>query len=160
MFEDLYSQYGNMGYGGGQSAAFNNVDLSGFQYNGASNPGLGYSPSFTEGLQFGAPTTSAQPGFMSGFMGKMNNFGDGAARNQGGFNMALNAAIGAMNAWNNFQNNKLQKDTLNFNKNVINRNYENQRKMTNMELSDRQARRVSANPNAESVDSYMKKWGV
>ena len=159
MFEDLYGQYGNMSYGG-QSAAFNNVDLSGLQYNGASNPGLGYAPSFTEGLQFGGTPVTAQPSTFSNFMGKMNNFGDTAARNQGGLNMALTAAIGAMNAWNNHQNNKLQKDTLNFNKDVINRNYENQRKMTNMELTDRQARRVSANPNAESVDSYMKKWGV
>ena len=52
------------------------------------------------------------------------------------------------------------KDMLNFQKQKYADDLATSRKMTNMELSDRQARRVSANPNAESVDSYMKKWGV
>ena len=39
-------------------------------------------------------------------------------------------------------------------------NLENQRKLTNAALEDRQKARVAANPNAESVDSHMKKYGV
>lgn len=41
-----------------------------------------------------------------------------------------------------------------------NTNLANYRKTTNADMSDRQARRVAANPNAESVNSYMAKWGV
>lgn len=58
------------------------------------------------------------------------------------------------------------KDTLNFNKQTWNQRWDAQAKMTNSQLSDRQARRVQTatiNGNANSVDSvsdYMKKYGV
>lgn len=58
------------------------------------------------------------------------------------------------------------KDTLNFNKKTWNQRWDAQAKMTNSQLSDRQARRVQSatiNGNANSVDSvsdYMKKYGV
>ena len=58
------------------------------------------------------------------------------------------------------------KDTLNFNKQSWNQRWDAQAKMTNSQLSDRQARRVQTatiNGNANSVDSvsdYMKKYGV
>lgn len=58
------------------------------------------------------------------------------------------------------------KDTLDFNKKTWNQRWDAQAKMTNSQLSDRQARRVQTatiNGNANSVDSvsdYMKKYGV
>lgn len=90
----------------------------------------------------------------------VNDLGNSFAQNQSMLNFGLGAAKGIFDAYNTFKTNSLQKDLLNFQKQQYYTNLDTARKTTNMELSDRQARRVSANPNAESVDSYMKKWGV
>lgn len=86
--------------------------------------------------------------------------GNKLAQNQGLLNFGLAGAKGIFDTYNVYNQNKLQRDLLNFQKQAYQTNLDTARKTTNMELSDRQRRRVSANPNAESVESYMKKWGV
>lgn len=164
MFENLYQQYGNLeGMG---TIAFDPSSLHNLQFNGNfSGASPSFAPSFTEGLQFGTPQTSAQPGFFSNLMGKANSMGDSLAQNQSALGFGLSAAQGMFNTWNTYQNNRRQEDLLNFQKEMYNRNYEQARKMTNMELSDRQDRRIAATgvgPTATAIpkDEYMKKWGV
>lgn len=91
---------------------------------------------------------------------RFNQLGNYASQNKALLNFGLGAAKGIADSYNTFQNNKTAKSNLAFQKQQYATNLDITRKQTNMDISDRQARRVSANPNAESVDSYMKKWGV
>lgn len=50
--------------------------------------------------------------------------------------------------WLGFQQLGLAKDSLAFQKDAFNKNYENQRQLTNQQLMDRQRARAAANPNA------------
>ena len=50
--------------------------------------------------------------------------------------------------WLGFQQLGLAKDSLAFQKDAFNKNYENQRQLTNQQLLDRQRARAAANPNA------------
>ena len=94
--------------------------------------------------------------FSSGF----SKMSDAFSQNKELLNFGFQGAKGLFDAYNSFNQNKAMKDLLNFQKESYRNNLAMTRKTTNMELADRQRRRVSANPNAESVDSYMKKWGV
>ena len=139
-FDSLYPQY----FGGANAAvnpgAWNNTQAADFM-NFGTEPGA--YPTFGERVQVGG-----------------ENLGNNIAQNQGLLNFGLAGAKGLFDTYNAFNQNKMQKDLLNFQKNAYRTNLAMTKKTTNMELSDRQRRRVSANPNAESVDSYMKKWGV
>lgn len=73
----------------------------------------------------------------------------------------LGLGMGAMNAFNAYKANKLAQEQFKFQKQAWQANYDNQRKMTNSQLEDRQKARVANNPiQNESVDSYMRKYGV
>ena len=54
----------------------------------------------------------------------------------------------------------MYKDQMNEQRRQWNLNYNNQVQALNEQRSDRQRQRVAANPNAESVESYMAKWGT
>ena len=70
----------------------------------------------------------------------------------------LQAAGGLWGAYNGMQQNKLIKQQMANSLNQWNKSYANQVAAYNTRLEDRQAARVSANPDAyESVDSYMAK---
>ena len=70
----------------------------------------------------------------------------------------FNAALGAISAYKAL---KLGKENLAFQKDSFNKNFEAMKGTTNAELADRQARRLSANPNGyDSVADYMAKYGV
>lgn len=70
----------------------------------------------------------------------------------------FNAALGAISAYKAL---KLGKENLAFQKESFNKNFEASKNTTNAELADRQARRLSANPNGyDSVADYMAKYGV
>lgn len=68
-------------------------------------------------------------------------------------------ALGSM--FTGFKNYGLAKDQLKFQKQAFNKNFENQKKLTNARLEDRQRQRHAANPymNARPED-YMAKHGV
>jgi hypothetical protein len=73
---------------------------------------------------------------------------------------AINLASGVANTYTGWQNMKTAKDSLDFQKNAWSSQFNTQKKLVNNELSDRQMRRVAANPNEMSVDAYMKQYGV
>lgn len=101
-----------------------------------------------------------------------NTISSGASKAGGLFDIEGLTGLGALNLggqllgslggiYGGMQQYKLGRDSLNFQKDAFNRNMENQRKLVNSQLSDRQAARVNANPgNARSVDDYMKEYGV
>lgn len=139
-FDSLYAQH----FGGAGAAinpgAWSNTQAADFM-NFGTEPGT--YPAFGERLQFAG-----------------DELGNKFAQNQGLLNFGLAGAKGLFDTYNAFKQNSMQKDLLNFQKQAYRTNLDMTKKTTNMELSDRQRRRVSANPNAESVDNYMKKWGV
>ena len=158
---------------------FNQFNPWDFQNLGGTGLGQGLGNSLAPSLDFGTTAATVNPSSImapqalsnmsvdfssfqpvaqsNGWLGQANQF---LGQNAPLINMGLTGLTGISSAFNNFNQNKLAKDALNFQKQQYNTNLANTRKLTNMELSDRQERRVSANPNAESVDSYMKKWGV
>lgn len=144
MFGNLFKNSYAQTFGGANAvvdpAAWNDLqaaNLMNFGVEPGTYPGLG------EQLKFGG-----------------EQLGDKFAQNQGLLNFGLAGAKGVFDTYNAMKQNKMQKELLNFQKQAYRTNLDMTKKTTNMELSDRQRRRVSANPNAESVDSYMKKWGV
>lgn len=75
---------------------------------------------------------------------------------------AVGSTIGAAaNAYNAYNSVKLGKQQFALQKDAWNKQYAAQKNTTNAALADRQAARVASNPGAyQSVDSYMKKYGI
>ena len=68
---------------------------------------------------------------------------------------------GGLGAWNGFQQNKLMKESMAQQAGQFREQMDLSKQNINRNLEDRQRARVASNPNAyESVDSYMKKYGV
>ena len=63
---------------------------------------------------------------------------------------------GAMDTWLGLKQLNLAEDSLDFEKQAFSQQFANQARLTNAQLRDRQMRRVQENPNAMSVDEYMK----
>lgn len=76
------------------------------------------------------------------------------------FKTVLGTVDSLTTAWNAHQQSKLARDTLNFNKQSFNTQWNAQRNLTNSQLEDRQQRRVRADPRNMSVAEYMNKYGV
>lgn len=76
------------------------------------------------------------------------------------FKTVLGTVDSLTTAWNAHQQSKLARDTLNFNKQSFNTQWNAQRNLTNSQLEDRQQRRVQADPRNMSVAEYMNKYGV
>lgn len=133
---------------------------------------------WAEGLYSKARTNFAGPVIAKGY-DTLNQFGEGTKETVDSTklawgNMDLSQRIGTVGGvlkdlyglYNANQQLGVAKDTLDFNKKTWNQRWDAQAKMTNSQLSDRQARRVQTatiNGNANSVGSvsdYMKKYGV
>lgn len=109
---------------------------------------LNFGVSPTPNAFGGQVVNPAQPSMWSRLAGNSNTMGAG----QMGIG-ALTAGFGAFTGLKNYQ---LAKDQLAFDKMAFGKNWENQVKLTNNQLRDRQAARVGANPNAyQNVDAYM-----
>lgn len=78
----------------------------------------------------------------------------------GALGTGLDLLQGGTNAYLAMRNYGLARRTLNENQRQFNLNYENQRRLTNAELSDRQRRRNIENPNSVPHDEYMNQWGL
>lgn len=86
-------------------------------------------------------------------------WGDMAGKQK--FDTIGSALKGVYGIYNGQQQIKNAKDTLNFNKQAWQKNYDAQAKMTNSQLADRQARRYyEDSKNTQSVGDYMNKYGV
>lgn len=141
MFDALnnqgYSAPSQFGFNTGASGGFN---LGNAGYNPA-NSGLvsqQQSPYSFSGLD----TSGAMSGLQMGQLG-------------------LGALSGIANSYLGFQNAKLAKSQAAQAQSNWNKQWDANVQTTNASLEDRQKARVASNPNAyESVDSYMKKYGI
>lgn len=108
----------------------------------------------------GAAGSVARPDFLSwdGFLGGKN--ADGTSSNGWG-GAALGLLQGLGSAYMGMKQYGLMKDQLQFSKDVFNKNYAAQAKMTNASLMDRQRARVASNSGAyQSVGDYMAQNGI
>lgn len=65
-----------------------------------------------------------------------------------------------MGAWNGYQQTKIAKQQLAFQKDSFNKQYGAQKNLTNSQLEDRQRRRVMESSDNMSVADYMNKYGI
>jgi hypothetical protein len=94
---------------------------------------------------------------LSGVPGTMTNALSGLQIGQ----LGLGAASGLLNGYLGFQNLGVAKKQAKQAQQNWDKQWSANVKNTNAALSDRQAARVASNPGAyESVDSYMKKYGI
>lgn len=108
-------------------------------FNNTSLTGSGSSGSFLDSILGGT-------GDMSGL--QMGQLG------LGGVTSLLNGYLG-------FQNLSLAKKQYQSQLDQFNKQWDANKKLTNASLADRQAARVASNPNTyQSVDDYMKKYGI
>lgn len=138
---------------------------SGFDFNsGVANYG-NYADfgSMTDGLNanmFSDQLSAFQPTWGQKALGGLNNLGEGLANNMGIANLGLSAFTGLSNLYSHNKQMSMYKDQMNTQRDQWNKQYANQVNDYNERLSDRQRQRVAANPSAESVESYMAKWGT
>lgn len=95
----------------------------------------------------------------SGFLDKTDPV-TGAVKEQG-WGMPAIYGLGTLGGlWQANKTYDLNKQQLAFQKDAFYANMENQRKLTNAELEHRQQARLGSGASKESVDSYMKRFGV
>lgn len=95
----------------------------------------------------------------SGFLDKADPV-TGAVKEQG-WGMPAIYGLGTLGGlWQANKTYDLNKQQLAFQKDAFYANMENQRKLTNAELEHRQRARLGSGASKESVDSYMKRFGV
>lgn len=80
---------------------------------------------------------------------------------QGSVPTLLGLGTSVADSWLGMQQLDLARDSFAFQKDAFNKQYENQRSLTNTQLEDRQRARVASNSGAyQSVSDYMGKHGV
>lgn len=141
------SLYSDVGYGGiGSSLPIPDSNLIG------SSAGSGSGVLGWLGGQFNAFGDFAKN---SGMVGSIRADG---TRDMGWGGLAVGAASSLMNGWMGYQNLKVAKDQLRFQKDAFAKNWSAQKTAMNSAMEDRQRARVASNSSAyESVDSYMAK---
>lgn len=101
----------------------------------------------------GAPANTFNTGSLSDSLGSISGLQLGQ--------LGLGAANGLLSGYLGFQNLGLAKDQARQAQKNWDKQWGANVKSTNAALEDRQKARVASNPNAyESVDSYMKKYGI
>lgn len=128
---------------------FNNWNLMGQQNMGNSLQGLDLSKLIS------GNTISSGASKAGGLFGIEGLTGLGALNLGGQLLGSLGGVYGGMQQY------KLGRDALNFQKEAFNQNMENQRKLVNSQLEDRQNARNAGTPGYHmSTEDYMKKYGV
>lgn len=115
---------------------------------------LGSNPSYQSlGTSMGG--ISAQPNNW------MSNTSNWMTNNADLLKAGVGAITGGIGAWQGMQQNKLMRDNMNMQSNQFREQMDLSKQNINRNIEDRQRARVASNPQAyESVDSYMKKYGV
>ena len=156
-------------FGGGINSNLNLVDTSGLNLDAINltvNPNYTI-PNWGQGSDFGnlnyeLTGETIDPDVLKAFnnkkvLGDMSNFSKGVA--------GLQTLGSVMGAWNGYQQNKIAKKQLAFQKDSFNKQYAAQRNLTNSQLEDRQRNRVYQNEQTGrtgtiSVAEYMDKYGI
>lgn len=138
---------------GSTIGGYTNLDLSGFVPGGAAQS-IGAATTPEGGLGVGSLLKDL---WGSAFDSKN---AAGVAK-QGWLAPVMGVAQGIGNAYMGMKQYGLAEDALKEQKRQFNLNYQNQRKLTNSMLEDRQRARLASNPTAyQSVGDYMKQYGV
>lgn len=136
---------------GSSIAGYSNLDLSGFTP-GAAAPALATPPALP-----GGESSLLGALWKSAFDSKDAN----GILKQGWLSPAIGIAQGIGNGYMGMKQYGLARDSLKEQQRQFNMNYENQRKLTNSMLEDRQRARVASNPGAyQSPEAYLKQYGV
>lgn len=118
---------------------------------------MGSNPSFTsvgESMGFEMPTY-AQGNSWAG------NLGNWASQNSDLLKAGAGLITGGLGAWNGMNQNKLMRQNMDQQAGQFREQMDLSKQNLNRNIEDRQRARVASNPQAyESVDSYMKKYGV
>lgn len=105
--------------------------------------------------------TSGGGSFLDGILG---GFGGNSSGGMTGLQMGqlgLGGVTSLLNGYLGFQNLGLAKKQYQSQLDQFNKQWDANKKLTNASLADRQAARVASNSNAyQSVDDYMKKYGI
>lgn len=109
---------------------------------------------------FSSQLDGFQPTWGQRFMTGLNDLGQAGASNMGALNAGLSAITGLANVYNGRKQMGLFERQLNQQRDQWERNYAAQVNDVNERREDRQRMRVAANPNAESVSSYMNRWSL
>lgn len=114
------------------------------------------------GTGMGGATGLAAGGGGSWWDGAKGFFGGavGTREQPGWGGLALGGASALGNLFLGMKQYGLAKDSLNFQKESFNKNWDAQAKLTNSQLADRQAVRAGGSPGHASVEDYMKRYGV
>lgn len=141
----------------------------------------GFSAGFTQGPAdinaLGIPSQGVAGGAVSGmeqdpgfFDGLFDDFFGGTdtktgMKTNGWGSDAFNIGSAAMNMWNGYQQNKRADEMFEFKKDAFSKQFENQRKTTNLALGDKYEGRMSARSpqqraKALSREEYVKQYGV
>lgn len=106
------------------------------------------------------PTTSQLTSGVTGNTGSISDALSGMTGLQMG-QLGLSGLSGLLNGYLGWQNMNTAKAQATNAQNNWNKQWDANVKTTNASLEDRQRARLASNPNAyESVDSYMKKYGI
>lgn len=128
---------------------------------GANTP-QSYMPynSESSNLMFNDSLTGSELGSNQNMMGDLwSKFKGSSFKDQASAAGSLIGGLGT--AYNAYNTVKTANEQLAFTKDAWNKQYQANANLTNASLADRQAARVASNPTAyQSVDNYMKKYGV
>lgn len=105
---------------------------------------------FGSGLWSGQQPQQTQQGTLNMLNSNWSDLGT-----MGKLGVGTSAVTGLFNMYNGFQQSRQMKDYMKNQMSLANKQYANNVKTYNTNMEDRQMRRVAANANAESVDSYM-----
>jgi len=106
---------------------------------------------FGGGLNFGNPVAAGNAipdnNTVGNFTPQLSGFGQ--------LNQGIQAGGALLQGYLGFKQLGLARDSLNFQRDAFNKNYQNQVQTTNRQLEDRQRLRAAANPGAQSVEEYL-----
>lgn len=133
----------------------NPQDISGYDFNLAGLAGqTGFDMSKSTGFM---PLGLAQGSQQPGMFGQMGNW---ATQNGPLLNMGLSALSGINSFISGSKMLKENKRQFNQQMAFTQQQYDNERKLTNAALADRQQKRVNANSSFQNMEEYMKTYGV
>lgn len=125
-----------------------NVNTGGYQ---------GLSPSYQS---IGADTGFNVPAYAQGGS-TFSNLGNWASQNSDLLKSGIGLLTGGVGAWQGYNQNKLMRQNMGQQASQFREQMDLSKQSINRNIEDRQRARVASNPTAyESVDSYMKKYGV
>ena len=127
-------------------------------FNGNMNA-MGANPTFNSiGESMGMDMSTGNYGGGGGMLSQANNW---MSNNADLLKSGIGLLTGGMGAWNGMQQNKLMRQNMNQQAGQFREQMDLSKQNLNRNIEDRQRARVASNSQAyESVDSYMKKYGV